>query len=140
MYVLDTNIVNYLHANHPKIIAKLAALPETTAFTTVVTRLEILRGRIEFVFKAADSAELHRPQQMLSESEALLGQLTILGFDQRSGMLFDRIRTMRGLGRVGRADLLIACIALAHDAVLVTRNTKDFVRIPNLKLENWLDD
>jgi tRNA(fMet)-specific endonuclease VapC len=140
MYLLDTDIVNHLHADHPKVIAKLAALPETTAFTSIVTRLEILRGRIDFVFKAADWAELQRAQQKLFESEALLGRLTMLQFDQRAGALFDRLRTLRGLGRVGRADLLIACIALAHNAVLVTRNTKDFVRIPNLKLENWLDD
>lgn len=140
MYILDTDIVNHLHANHPNVIAKLAALPETTAFATIVTRLEILRGRIDFVLKAADSTELQRAQHKLFESEALLGQLTILQFDQRAGALFDRLRTLRGLGRIGRADLLIACIALAHNATLVTRNTKDFIRIPGLKLENWLDN
>lgn len=36
-------------------------------------------------------------------------------------------------------DLRIACIALAHDATLVTRNTKDFAHVPNLKVENWAD-
>lgn len=39
----------------------------------------------------------------------------------------------------GRKDLLQACIALAHAATLVTRNTKDFQPIPGLKLENWAD-
>ena len=36
-------------------------------------------------------------------------------------------------------DLLIACIALAHDATLVTRNTKDYANVPGLTLENWAD-
>ena len=41
--------------------------------------------------------------------------------------------------KAGRADLLIASIALAHQATVVTRNLKDFQRFPNLKLVNWLD-
>ena len=39
-----------------------------------------------------------------------------------------------------RSDMLIACIALAQDALLVSRNTKDFSKIPGLKLANWADD
>ena len=36
-------------------------------------------------------------------------------------------------------DLRIACIVKEHDAVLLTRNTKDFERVPGLKFENWPD-
>lgn len=36
-------------------------------------------------------------------------------------------------------DLRIACIALAHDATLLTRNTVDFAQVPALRVENWLD-
>jgi len=43
------------------------------------------------------------------------------------------------LKKVGRADLLIAAIALAHRATLVTRNVRDFQQIPGLILENWTD-
>jgi tRNA(fMet)-specific endonuclease VapC len=39
----------------------------------------------------------------------------------------------------GRGDLLIASIALAFQAILVTRNTKDFQRIGGLRVENWAD-
>jgi hypothetical protein len=39
-----------------------------------------------------------------------------------------------------RPDLLIACIALAQDALLVTRKTKDFKKVAGLKLANWADD
>ncbi len=44
--------------------------------------------------------------------------------------------------RKGRAvpqlDLMIAAVALAHDLTLVTHNTPDFERIPNLRIEDWL--
>jgi predicted nucleic acid-binding protein len=42
--------------------------------------------------------------------------------------------------KMKRSDMLIACTALAHDAVLVTRNTKDFNKVVGLKLANWADD
>jgi len=35
--------------------------------------------------------------------------------------------------------LLIASIALANDALLVTRNLRHFRQVPNLRLENWAD-
>jgi predicted nucleic acid-binding protein len=42
--------------------------------------------------------------------------------------------------KLRRPDLLIACIALAHKALLVTRNTKDFEKVSGLRLANWADD
>jgi tRNA(fMet)-specific endonuclease VapC len=41
--------------------------------------------------------------------------------------------------RIGSLDLKIACIALAHDSTLLTRNTTDFAKVPELQFENWLD-
>ena len=40
--------------------------------------------------------------------------------------------------RVGTADLKIASIALAQNATLLSRNLRDFQRIPNLNVEDWL--
>ena len=36
-------------------------------------------------------------------------------------------------------ELKIACIAITHDATLLTRNTVDFAQVPGLRFENWLD-
>jgi tRNA(fMet)-specific endonuclease VapC len=41
--------------------------------------------------------------------------------------------------RIGSMDLKIACIVLAHDATLLSRNTSDFSQVPGLRLENWLE-
>jgi tRNA(fMet)-specific endonuclease VapC len=40
---------------------------------------------------------------------------------------------------IGQNDLLIAAHALALDVILVTDNVREFARVPNLKLENWLN-
>lgn len=65
-------------------------------------------------------------------------QLTsVLPWDARSAELFSDLR--RQSVRIGSMDLRIACIALAHDAILLTRNSGDFARVPGLRIENWLD-
>jgi tRNA(fMet)-specific endonuclease VapC len=49
------------------------------------------------------------------------------------------LRQDRKLKKIGRRDLLIACIALAHRAKVVTRNLKHFRQVPGLLVENWAD-
>ena len=46
--------------------------------------------------------------------------------------------TLRAQGiRIGTLDLRIVATALVHDLTLVTRNTKDFARVPGARLEDW---
>jgi tRNA(fMet)-specific endonuclease VapC len=123
---------------HKGLTAKVES-SEWEIYTTIVTKAEVLRGRTDFLLKAANSGQLLRAQQWLVDSEKQLSNLAILMVTQGAIEQLAKLQGQRGLGRVGRADLIIASIVLAHNATLVTRNTKDFVRIPNLKLENWLD-
>lgn len=52
---------------------------------------------------------------------------------------FNRLRALKNLRKVGRADLLVASIVLTHRAVLVTRNIRHFQQVPGLKPVNWVD-
>lgn len=52
---------------------------------------------------------------------------------------FDVLRAQPKLRKIGRADLLIASIALAHGATLVIRNLRHFRQIPGLNTDNWAD-
>lgn len=139
MHLLDTDTLTYLHAGHPQVARHLRDLDDPNVATTVITRVEILRGRFAFLLKAADGAQLLRAQQLLSRSEELLAQIVTLPLDERSAQEFDRLRSTKGLAKVGRADLLIASIALVHRATLVTRNVRHFSRIPGLLIVNWVD-
>jgi tRNA(fMet)-specific endonuclease VapC len=40
--------------------------------------------------------------------------------------------------RIGTMDLKIASIVLTHDAMLLSRNLRDFEKVPSLRVENWL--
>ena len=139
MHLLDTDTLAYLHAGHPRVENRLRALADPNVDTSVITRIEILRGRFDFVLKAATGTELVRAQRLLTRSEELLAQVVTLPLDQRAANEFDRLRTMKNLGKIGRADLLIASIALSHRATLVTRNVRHFAQIPDLIVVNWID-
>lgn len=76
---------------------------------------------------------------LLLRTDELLAQLHVLQLDQKTATIFDRLRTQNRLRKIGRADLLIASIALAHQATLVTRNLRHFRRVPGLRLANWAD-
>ncbi|HVK15349.1 MAG TPA: type II toxin-antitoxin system VapC family toxin [Fimbriiglobus sp.] len=106
---------------------------------SLITLIEVLRGRFDALLKAADGAALSRALDGLRSSEAYLAEYRVLPFDAPAVAEFDRLREDKKARKAGRNDLLIACVALAHDATLVTLNLKDFWNFPNLKLENWAD-
>lgn len=140
MILLDTDILSLYHAGHRGVTERIDKVdPGEVIGTTIITRAEVLRARFEFLLKAADGEQLQRAQQRMDSSEALLGDLHIASVDAASANQFDKLRQQKKLKKIGRADLLIASIALANDATLVTRNVKHFWQIPNLKVENWAD-
>jgi tRNA(fMet)-specific endonuclease VapC len=106
---------------------------------TLITRIEILQGRFDFVLNAENAEKLLQAQQRLRESERDLNRFTIVSIGPTAAAEFDRLRTNKRLKTIGRADLFIAALALAARATLVTRNRKDFGRVPGLVTENWAD-
>jgi len=139
VYLLDTDTLTYLHAGHPRVVERLQLLDDPLVGTTIITEIELLRGRFDFVLKAANGTDLLRAQALLSRTEELLAQMLIVSFDEDAATQFDHFRQSKGLGKLGRADLLIASITLAHRATLVTRNVRHFRPIPHLKVVNWVD-
>ena len=140
MILLDSDIVSLYHAGHERVTARIEDVdPAEVLGTTVITFAEILRARLEFLLKAADGEQLQLAQQRLDSSQALLDDLHIATVDAASATKFDALRKQKHLRKTGHADLLIASIALANDATLVTRNLKHFRQVPDLKLVNWVD-
>jgi tRNA(fMet)-specific endonuclease VapC len=99
----------------------------------------VLQGRFDSVQKAADGGQLLRAQARLELAEHGLSKFAVVQFDTRAAAAFDELRRHTKLKKIGRADLLIASIALAAGATLVTRNLKHFRQVPGLSVENWAD-
>jgi tRNA(fMet)-specific endonuclease VapC len=139
MHLLDTDTLTHLHAGHPQVIAHLHTLDDPVVGTTIITKSELLRGRIDFLLKAATGADLLRAQQRFARTEELLAQILIVPFDEMAVTQFDRLRANKAYRKIGRADLLIASIVLANRAILVTRNVRHFRQIHGIMVINWVD-
>jgi tRNA(fMet)-specific endonuclease VapC len=94
---------------------------------------------MNYLLKATDGKSLLRAQSLLAQTEQLLETLRIIPFEQNAIAQFEQLKSQKSLRKLGRSDLLIASIALANRATLVSRNLKDFQPIANLKATNWLD-
>ena len=112
-----------------------AARPEMAV--SIVTVEEQVRGWLAEIGRHRDPHRQISPYAKLQRQIDLFAHWIILPWDADSADLFLKLRR-QGL-RIGSLDLKVACIALAHDATVLTRNAKDFAQVPGLRIENWLD-
>ncbi len=139
MHLLDTDILSLLQRGNAKVVKALEASDDSALAITLITKIELLRGRYDFVLKAANGEQLLRAEKWLKETEVFLAKTPVIYPDTAAATQFDRLRLMKRLRKIGRADLLIASIVLANDATLVTRNVRHFKQIPDLKIVNWAE-
>lgn len=139
MHLLDTDTLTYLFEGHANVVQRLRELTDPDVGTTIVSRIEMLSGRFAFLFKAANARELLRGQELLERTEQRLAEVQVVGVNAETALRFDILRKRKDLKKIGYKDILIASIALANRATLVTRNLRHFRLIPGLRLENWVD-
>jgi tRNA(fMet)-specific endonuclease VapC len=130
LYLLDTNIVSDL-VKHPKgaIALRIAEVGETSICTSIV-----VAGELRFGAKKSGSKRL---QKQLDE---ILELIDVLPLESPWEFHYAEIRAFleREGTPIGANDLLIAAHGLALDITVVTANTREFSRVPNLVVENWL--
>jgi len=120
-YLIDTNCLIYLFADtYPALTRRIAetAVGEIGLSTIVLAEFALgLRRGIEL------------PDERLA---LLVEQMPVQPFDQAAAEAYARLPIRRG-----RFDRLLAAHALSRGATLITNNPRDFVDIPDLKVENW---
>lgn len=126
---LDTCIVIACLNGNRTVAEKLKSHLPDVAISSVVLG--------ELFYGARASA---RSSENLRNLRKFLRLADILDYNQKSADAYSRIRlSLRRKGcPSGEADMMIAAIALADSAILVTDNTKHFRYVENLRLENWL--
>lgn len=139
MYLLDTDTLTHLYSGRSSVVERLRAVEDPDVGITIITKIEVLRGRLDYLLKAETAIDVLKAQELLFRTEDLLNQLLIVPINQVASEQFDRLRTISKLRKIGRADLLIASIALANRAILVTRNIRHSKQVPGLQVVNWVD-
>jgi tRNA(fMet)-specific endonuclease VapC len=129
-YMLDTDACIALIKNRPEAMRnRLTRLsPEEVGISGIVAA--------ELWFGVAHSQKKKQNEAALKD---FLDYATMLDWPCEASPLYGKIRAeLQNRGTpIGAMNLLIASHALFLDAALVTNNTREFERVPDLKIENW---
>lgn len=130
-YLLDTNICIYIIKKKPeKVLNRFSKLKPGDVGVSTITIAELYYG----------VAKSSKPNQNTIALQEFLQPLIILDFTSEDSIAYGRIRSeLEAEGKlIGAMDLLIASIAFSRSLILVTNNEKEFNRVKDLKVENWV--
>lgn len=135
LHVLDTDTLSLLQEGHAAVLARVAASAAEDLAITVISVEEQLSGWYRRLRRAKKPAELSKVYDRLTIAVRSLSRLPILSFSEAA---IHRCKALQASKlNVRKMDLCIAAIALDHQAIVVTRNLRDFERIPNVVVEDW---
>ena len=131
-FLLDTDICIYIIKRKPQQIAqRFNTLRPSDIGISAITVAELEYG----------AQKSQKPEQNRAALQQFLIPLEILVFDPQAAQAYGTIRAdLERKGQViGSLDMLIAAQAQSEDITLVTNNVREFSRIPNLRVENWVE-
>jgi tRNA(fMet)-specific endonuclease VapC len=139
MYVLDTDYLSLIGRAESKSGAGLRRRMEEIGVsefaTTIANYDEQTRGWLAFSAKAKTVAETIEAYRRLNRHLSLYCSMRVLDFDELAATRYQALKSAKI--RIGTMDLRIAAIALTHEATLLSRNLRDFQRVPGLNVEDW---
>lgn len=135
MYILDPDTLSLYQREHPRVVERVSACPFADRAITVIMVDEQLTGWYTLVRKANTPDKLLHAYDSLAKAVDALCKYRVLPLAPPSLDRYEHLRSLK-LG-VGKMDLRIAAIALEHGATVVTRNLRDFQRVPGLAVEDW---
>ena len=129
-YLLDTNIVIYVLKRRPKEVLEI--------FNTNASRMAISSITLsELIYGAEKSANVDKNLEAIEE---FISHLEILPYDAKASQHYGQIKAaLEKKGEIiGENDVHIAAHTISQGLILVTNNLREFKRVPNLALENWV--
>jgi tRNA(fMet)-specific endonuclease VapC len=138
LWVLDTDHISLYQRGYLPVIEQLISKDPQDLAVTIISIEEQMYGRLNEIKRASSSNSLVSAYSRLEVTVDYYKSVQVLSFDQNAQVCFEEL--MRQKIRVGTQDLRIAAIALSVNGIVVTRNHKDFGKVPNLQLENWATD
>jgi len=130
IYLLDTNICIHFFRGSFKLFTKIEQIKLKNCAISEITLAEL-------VFGAENSPN---PKKNLDIIEKFIEQVTILPiFESISFYGKEKARLRKAGKMISDFDLFIGCTAVEQSLIMVTENVKEFDRISNIKIENWIN-
>ena len=128
-YLLDTNVCVDLLRSRPSVVERVSSVMPGDCAVSTVTAHELRSGALGS----------RQPAKELRKIELMLRTIQELVFDRAAATESAKVRvaTQKRGKPIGPYDVLIAGHALAAGLVLVTNNTREFARVPELQYEDW---
>jgi tRNA(fMet)-specific endonuclease VapC len=140
-FILDTDHLSVLdHETQPafgRLRARLQQHGAEVVQVTIVSFQEQVQGWLAYINKTRNANEVLRGYAKLLGLFEQYSQALVLPFDSPALDRFNDLYKRRV--RLGTLDLRIAAIALAKDCMLLTRNIRDFRKVPGSKLQDWTE-
>ena len=127
-YLLDTNICIYFLKGRYGLVEKIERIGFENLFISEITIAELKYG-----VEKSTNPDKNRP--VINELIDRFKQLPIYG--ALDVYAKEKARLKKAGNIVDDLDLLIGATAIENNMVLVTNNEKHFVRLQNIKVENW---
>ena len=129
-YFLDTNVIaDSIRGKKQRLFDYFSRISASDIYVSAIVVAEL-------EFGAAHSNDYAKNKRLY---EDFITDFTVVPFEKSHSVVYGEIRhylTAKGTP-IGLNDMLIAATAIANDAVLVTHNTDEFARIPNIRLQDW---
>ena len=138
MIAFDTDVLTEVLLGNTAYVGRAAAIPLREQAVPVIVVEEIMRGRLNIIRQAEAgrvSISLARAYELFEDTFADFRRLHILSYTVQAEAFYQEWR-QQGF-RLGTHDLRIAAICVAYSATLISRNRRDFERVPGLVTEFW---
>lgn len=135
LYILDTDTLTLYERMHPAVLRNVFYHLVDDIRLTTITIEEQLGGWFATLRVARTPSQIETAHSRLNAAIRLLSWWDVLPFSAPAVLRFQDL--LRRRLNVGGNDLRIASIALEVGAAVVTRNLRDFRRVPGLTSEDW---
>jgi tRNA(fMet)-specific endonuclease VapC len=138
-YLLDTDHLSIVQRQtapeYTTLLTRIAQYPSTDLACSIISFHEQVLGCHTYINQARRAEDVVRGYRMLAQVLLDFTEALVIPFDAAAATVFEELVAQRV--RVGTMDLRMAAIALSRGMIMVTRNTRDFRKVPGLQIEDW---
>lgn len=138
-YLLDTDHLSIIQRemgqDYINLSNRMAQHPISDFSVSIVTFHEQILGSHTYINRARNSNEIVKGYEMMARIQRDFTVLPVIPFDSAAAAMFDSLQSQRI--QLATMDLRIAAICRSRGLILLTRNNRDFGKVPELKIENW---